>query len=141
EQRRIVAKVEVLLAQVNAARGRLAKVPAILKRFRQAVLAAACSGTLTADWRREEDGDVLPAGWRWASVDALVPKGGIFDGPFGSNLKTSDYTDAGVRVIRLENIGRLRFIESKRTYISDKKYQSLMKHTVSEGDIIFASFV
>ncbi len=43
EQRRIVAKVEELLAHVNAARERLERVPAILKRFRQAVLAAACS--------------------------------------------------------------------------------------------------
>src|SRR5206468_1690619 len=31
-----------------------AKVPAILKRFRQSVLAAACSGQLTADWREEQ---------------------------------------------------------------------------------------
>lgn len=54
EQKRIVAKVEELLARVNAARERLAKVPAILKRFRQAVLAAACSGRLTADWRDEQ---------------------------------------------------------------------------------------
>jgi type I restriction enzyme S subunit len=54
EQRRIVAKVEELLAQVNAARGRLAKLPTILKRFRQAVLAAACDGRLTADWREAE---------------------------------------------------------------------------------------
>lgn len=54
EQRRIVAKVEALLARVNAARGRLAKVPAILKRFRQSVLAAACSGRLTEDWRRHD---------------------------------------------------------------------------------------
>ena len=51
EQKRIVAKVEALLARVNAARERLAKVPALLKRFRQSVLAAACSGQLTADWR------------------------------------------------------------------------------------------
>jgi type I restriction enzyme S subunit len=51
EQKRIVAKIEELLARVNATRERLAKVPAILKRFRQAVLAAACSGRLTADWR------------------------------------------------------------------------------------------
>ena len=51
EQKRIVAKVEQLLARVNAARERLAKIPAILKRFRQSVLAAACSGRLTADWR------------------------------------------------------------------------------------------
>jgi len=59
EQKRIVAKVEELLARVNAVRERLAKVPAILKRFRQAVLAAACSGRLTADWR-EKNPDVEP---------------------------------------------------------------------------------
>ena len=51
EQKRIVAKIEQLLARVNATRERLAKVPTILKRFRQAVLAAACSGQLTEDWR------------------------------------------------------------------------------------------
>jgi type I restriction enzyme S subunit len=51
EQKRIAAKVEELLTQVNALRARLAKVPRILKRFRQAVLAAACSGRLTEDWR------------------------------------------------------------------------------------------
>jgi len=53
EQKRIVAKVEELLSRVNAAREFLAKVPAILKRFRQSVLAAACSGRLTAEWREE----------------------------------------------------------------------------------------
>jgi len=53
EQKRIVAKVEALLARVNAARERLEKVPAILKRFRQSVLAAACSGRLTEDWRED----------------------------------------------------------------------------------------
>lgn len=51
EQKRIVAKVEELLMRVNATKERLAKVSMILKRFRQAVLAAACSGRLTADWR------------------------------------------------------------------------------------------
>jgi type I restriction enzyme S subunit len=53
EQKRIVVKVEELLARVNAARERLARVPAILKRFRQSILAAACSGRLTADWREK----------------------------------------------------------------------------------------
>jgi type I restriction enzyme S subunit len=51
EQRRIVAKVEALLARVEAARERLARVPTILKRFRQSVLTAACNGQLTGDWR------------------------------------------------------------------------------------------
>jgi type I restriction enzyme S subunit len=56
EQRRIVAKVEELLGRVNAARERLAKVPALLKRFRQSVLAAACSGQLTGEWREQNAG-------------------------------------------------------------------------------------
>jgi type I restriction enzyme, S subunit len=53
EQRRIVAKLEKLLAKVDACQQRLAKIPLLLKRFRQSVLAAACSGRLTADWREE----------------------------------------------------------------------------------------
>src|SRR5207248_6631802 len=61
EQHRIVAKVEALFAEVNAARNRLAKVPAILKRFRQSVLAAACSGRLTEDWRMQRTGSETAA--------------------------------------------------------------------------------
>jgi type I restriction enzyme S subunit len=51
EQTRIVEKVEELLARVNAVKKRLARVSRIIKRFRQAVLTAGCSGRLTADWR------------------------------------------------------------------------------------------
>lgn len=53
EQHRIVEHVEALLAQVNKAKDRLDRVKLILKRFRQAVLAAACSGKLTEEWRSE----------------------------------------------------------------------------------------
>jgi len=53
EQHRIVARIEALLSQVNAARDRLNRVPPIMKRFRQTVLAAACSGRLTEGWREE----------------------------------------------------------------------------------------
>ncbi len=60
EQRRITAKIEDLLTHVNASRDRLAKVPKILKAFRQSVLAAACSGRLTEDWR-DRHADVEPA--------------------------------------------------------------------------------
>src|ERR1043166_5379890 len=53
EQRRIVAKLETLLGKVDASQQRLAKIPVLLKRFHQSILAAACSGRLTADWREE----------------------------------------------------------------------------------------
>ncbi len=52
EQKRIVAKVQELLARVNTTKEHLAKVSIILKHFRQAVLTAACSGRLTANWRK-----------------------------------------------------------------------------------------
>lgn len=51
EQHRVVAKAEELLAGVNRAKSRLAKTQMILKRFRQSVLVAACSGELTREWR------------------------------------------------------------------------------------------
>ena len=60
EQRRIVAKLEKILAKVNTCQQRLERIPTILKRFRQSVLAAAFSGRLTADWR-EKNCDVEPA--------------------------------------------------------------------------------
>ena len=60
EQKRIVTKIEELLERNRAARQRLARVPLILKAFRQAVLAAACSGHLTEDWR-EGRPDIEPA--------------------------------------------------------------------------------
>src|SRR6185295_13578744 len=61
EQRRIVAKLTELLGKVDASQQRLAKIPVLLKRFRQSVLAAACSGRLTADWREENpDAEAYP---------------------------------------------------------------------------------
>jgi type I restriction enzyme S subunit len=52
EQKRIVAKLDELLPKIEACRQRLEKIPTILKRFRQSVLAAAVSGTLTEEWRQ-----------------------------------------------------------------------------------------
>jgi type I restriction enzyme S subunit len=65
EERRIVAKVEALLGRVSGVRERLERVPHLLKRFRQSVLTAACSGRLTENWRTNGDGVA-------ASLDALL---------------------------------------------------------------------
>jgi type I restriction enzyme S subunit len=72
---------------------------------------------------------------------SCLEPGGLFDGPFGSSLKTSDYTESGVRVIRLENLSNLRFVAEKNTFISHAKYAGLKKHTVVEGDLLVGSFI
>ncbi|OGP56903.1 MAG: hypothetical protein A2162_07490 [Deltaproteobacteria bacterium RBG_13_52_11b] len=68
EQHGIVAKLEQLLAKVDACQERLDKIPALLKRFRQSVLAVACSGRLTVDWR-EENPEIVPVNKNLRSAD------------------------------------------------------------------------
>ncbi|EGO6545871.1 restriction endonuclease subunit S [Escherichia coli] len=51
EQKIIAEKLDTLLAQVDSTKARLEQIPQILKRFRQAVLAAAVSGKLTEPFR------------------------------------------------------------------------------------------
>lgn len=60
EQRRIISKLESLLARSRRAKEALDAIPALLEKFRQSVLAAAFRGDLTADWR-EQQPNVEPA--------------------------------------------------------------------------------
>ena len=99
EQKRIVAKVEKLLEQVNKTREELAKLPLLIKKFRQSVLAKAFKGELTKQDPKDELASVLlerikkerqkllgnkykepepvnttdlpdlPKGWEWATID------------------------------------------------------------------------
>lgn len=136
EQTRIAAKLDELLAQVEPLKDRIDCIPALLKRFRQSVLAAAISGRLTEEWRA-----TLQSAECWKTVPVGALCSSAFDGPFGSKLKSDDYTAEGVRVVRLENIGHLSFIGEKKTFISVAKHAELSKNTLRTGDILFSSFV
>jgi type I restriction enzyme S subunit len=86
---------------------------------------------------RVDDPPELPGSWCWASVDQLAAheERSITDGPFGSNLKTSHYTDSGPRVVRIQNIGDAVFIDQK-AHISRGHYESLRDHAVYAGDLV-----
>lgn len=136
EQRRIVEKVEALLARVNAARDRLAKVPGILKRFRQSVLAAACSGELTATAHGDSAGgsDELPNGWRtMRAVDAclLVQNGNTpRNKPFTSN--------GDVPFLKIFNIVDQRItFECRRQFISKTIHLGELRRSITlPGDVL-----
>ena len=55
EQHRIVTKLDGVMQKVESNKQRLDKIPKILKRFQQSVLAAAVSGKLTEEWRIENE--------------------------------------------------------------------------------------
>ena len=81
----------------------------------------------------------MKANWGSARLGELNIR--ISDGPFGSNLKTRDYVDEGIRVIRLENIGFGQFLDEKKSFVSKEKYESISKYSVRPGAIVVSSFV
>ncbi|TAH48388.1 MAG: hypothetical protein EYC68_20670 [Chloroflexota bacterium] len=158
EQQRIVARIETLFAESRTARDALERVSALLKRFRQSVLASAFRGELTerepqiskvletleiSASARVSNGDLpeVPEGWAWTTTETLAANEpySFSDGPFGSNLKTADYTSSGVRVIRLQNIGVGEFKNDAKAFVSREKYELLRKHEAKAGDVIIAA--
>jgi len=78
-------------------------------------------------------------GWEEKKLEELSPhKNAIVSVPFGSNLKVSDYRDSGVPIIRLQNVGKGRFIEKDIKYIEEEKAEELKSHSFVTGDIVLA---
>jgi type I restriction enzyme S subunit len=128
EQKRIVAKVEELLARVNVVRERLAGVKGILKRFRQSVLAAACSGRLTADWRegREFDNEWLEL--RLADI-------GIVTGGITKNSKRDNF-ELRVPYLRVANVyeNELRLDDVALIGVTQAEFERTL---LKRGDLLF----
>ncbi|MEZ8688759.1 restriction endonuclease subunit S [Vibrio splendidus] len=59
-------------------------------------------------------------------------------GPFGSDLKSDDYTDYGVRIIQLQNIGDGQFKNKYKIYTSEEKADLLHSCNIFPGDIILS---
>ena len=80
----------------------------------------------------------IPEGWHYSEIQTLVKdyKGSIVDGPFGSNLKTSDYVETGVPVLQGKNVTNDRFMWSDVRYITKDKAKELSRSSVRVGDIL-----
>lgn len=132
EQHRIVAKLEKLLTKVEACQERLDKIPTILKRFRQSVLAAACSGQLSEDCAYE----ATAKPWREMILRDITAE--IRTGPFGSTLHKSDYISGGVPVINPLNIVDGKIQSSSNVTVTVATKNRLHKYLLLEGDIVIA---
>lgn len=80
----------------------------------------------------------LPKGWVWASpvqLEACIPNA-LTIGPFGSNLKVSDYTSAGVPLIFVRNIRSRNFGETSAKFVSVRKALELATHVARGGDVL-----
>jgi type I restriction enzyme S subunit len=163
EQQRIVARIEALLSHVDAAGDRLSRVPAIMKRFRQAVLAAACSGRLTEEWR-EENPDVetsfrflerffkgkvepitdlffndtdlpdIPESWLWIEFGKIISE--LKNGVYlvGPNLEPP-----GNPILRISSVrpGKVSFDDVK--YLPDSD-QYIEDYHLKDKDLLFTRY-
>lgn len=78
----------------------------------------------------------IPSHWEVVALGRLSVA--RCDGPFGSGLKSLHYTDSGVRVIRLQNIGNGEYRDRGDAFISAEHYSTLGDHGVNEGDLLIA---
>ena len=78
----------------------------------------------------------VPSDWAIGMLGRYVIE--MCDGPFGSSLKSSHYSDHGARVIRLQNIGSGAFIDAGKAYIDLAYFELLRRHEAKSGDLIIA---
>lgn len=80
----------------------------------------------------------LPVNWTVAPLVSLCrnPKADIVDGPFGSNLKRSDYVASGMPVLKIQNVKPNRIVLKKMDFVTEQKYRELERHSFRDGDII-----
>lgn len=123
EQTRIADQLDTLLARIQACQDRLEAIPALLKRFRQAVLSAATSGSLTDDWR---SGGV--ADWREVQLSEVAS-----DFSYGTPAKSAKTGE--VPVLRMGNIqdGRLDWTD----LVFTSNAQEIKKYELRAGDVLF----
>jgi type I restriction enzyme S subunit len=125
EQRRIVSKIDSLSAKLKRARDRLDHVPRLVERYRQAVLAAAFQGDLTAKWREAQG---LPRPATSALGDLIT------DIRYGTALKCHPAA-SGVAVLRIPNVslGSINLSDLKYADLPARDYEKLR---LREGDVL-----
>jgi len=83
----------------------------------------------------------FPAEWHVASIEKIANPRDKFSfrgGPFGSDLKSDDYTSVGVRVLQLQDIGEGLFLGKSNIRTSEEKADLLIASNVYPGDILLA---
>lgn len=133
EQHRIVAKLDAVMQKVESNKQRLEKIPKLLKRFRQSVLAAAVSGRLT---NKIED-DNLPESWKiqyGKDVFEFITS--------GSRGWAEYYSEVGKLFIRVTNLDfdtiKINTIPDKNKYVTPPQNAEGTRTKVKVGDVLIS---
>ncbi len=121
EQKRIAR----ILDQADALRARRREAIAQIDTFLQAVFL-------------DMFGDPSGEAWAFRTVEDIArqERGAVRTGPFGSQLLHSEFVDAGIAVIGIDNVVSNEFRNGQTRFITEEKYKKLRRYTVHPGDVL-----
>jgi type I restriction enzyme, S subunit len=137
EQIRIADKLDSVLAKVDAAQARLEKIPTLLKRFRQSVLAAATSGELTREWRENdefeisEENIVYPNSWDYLTIDDIGEVKGGKRLPKGEKLVSKN---TGYPYIKAGQLKNGTVDPAEQEYLEASIQKKISRYIVNKDD-------
>ena len=127
EQERIVAKIEELFSQLDAAVAELKSVKEKLAIYRQAVLKEAFDIALKFTEKTMAIEDFL-----------TTERKGMATGPFGTMLKKHEHKQSGVPMLGIENIGKGKFVDGNKIFVTPEKAKELKSFALETSDIIIS---
>ena len=131
EQRRIADKLDRVLARVDATNEHLARVAPLIKRFRQSVLAAATSGRLTEDWRKNKLQE-----WKFERADAICSK--VQSG----GTPKAGFSPQGTPFLKVYNIVNQRIdFDYKPQFVAQEVHEGELKKSITLPDDVLMNIV
>lgn len=128
EQQRIAMFLDWKTGQIDALMARKKELLEKLKEKRLAVITQAVTRGLKPTAPLRDSGipwlGHVPKHWEVKRLSRVTKS--RCDGPFGSGLKSEHYTDEGIRVIRLQNIGFADFDDEDKAFIDPDYYAELV---------------
>ena len=125
-------------AQIDSIAADLEKQIALLQQYKKSLITETVTKGLNKSVPMKDSGiegvGKIPSHWK---VNRLKYAAVVKTGPFGTQLSASEYSDEGIPVINVKNIGYGTIIEDDLDYVPDEVCQRLAQHQLQLGDIVF----
>jgi len=144
EQNQIVKYLDYKTSLIDKLIEKTKKKIDLLKEKRTALINHCVTKGLNPDVEMKDSGidwiGKIPFKWNCVPIKYILNKGkySIRTGPFGSQLKTSDMVEAGIKIYNQRSVYDEDFIQGKM-YIPKNKFEKLKGFEVRRGDILISS--
>lgn len=134
EQKIIAEKLDTLLEQVDSTKARLEKIPKILKRFRQAILAIAINGKLTDDWRKNNPS--ICTEWNKTNIGELAQ---VATGKTPKRTDSRYWENGSIPWLTSSSTGKA-FVEVAEQFVSDLALRECTLKIFPPGTLLLAMY-